>query len=169
MRYIDFDGVILDTEGHLFYDWYKIPNYHELTEEDKIRYVQCANWYKILHESNFINDSLYILKHMDIKNNAILTKIHSLENEGYGKIRFLREKGIKQNIFIVPYLAKKTDVVSALGNILVDDCLANLDDWTLNGGYPMFFNKKENDIDSWGQYNHKGYQRVLRINEEIKK
>lgn len=33
----------------------------------------------------------------------------------------------------------------------------------------MFFNKKENDIDSWGQYNHKGYQRVLRINEKIKK
>ena len=64
MRYIDFDGVILDTEDHLFYDWYKIPNYHELTEEDKIRHVQCANWYKILHESNFINDSLYILKHV---------------------------------------------------------------------------------------------------------
>ena len=64
MRYIDFDGVILDTEDYLFYDWYKIPNYHELTEEDKIRHVQCANWYKILHESNFINDSLYILKHI---------------------------------------------------------------------------------------------------------
>ena len=96
MRYIDFDGVILDTEDHLFYDWYKIPNYHELTEEDKIRHVQCANWYKILHESNFINDSLYILKHMDTKNNAILTKIHSLEIEGYETIRFLRENGIKQ-------------------------------------------------------------------------
>ena len=48
MRYIDFDGVILDTEDHLFYDWYKIPNYHKLTEED----IQLADYIIVAADTN---------------------------------------------------------------------------------------------------------------------
>ena len=33
--YIDFDGVILDTEDLLFEDWRKIPNHKNLSEEEK--------------------------------------------------------------------------------------------------------------------------------------
>ena len=56
MRYIDFDGVILDTEDHLFYDWYKIPNYHELTEEDKIK---IANMYESGYSSKEIAEEMH--------------------------------------------------------------------------------------------------------------
>ena len=36
---------------------------------------------------------------------------------------------IKQNLILVPYYCKKTDMVDPDGNILVDDCLYNLYDW----------------------------------------
>ena len=38
MVYIDFDGVILDTEGLLFEEWRKNPNRHFLPESEKIKY-----------------------------------------------------------------------------------------------------------------------------------
>ena len=42
--YIDFDGVILDTEDLLFEDWRKIPNHKNLSEEEKIKYIQNIDW-----------------------------------------------------------------------------------------------------------------------------
>ncbi len=168
MRYIDFDGVILDTEDILFYEWRKNPNRHLLDISDKINYIKNSDWKKILNESPIINDSIYILKNTDPKESIILTKIHSLENEGYEKIKYLRKLRVLQNIILVPYNLKKTDLVNAKNNILIDDCLKNLDDWINSEGYPMFFDKKQNNIDSWGEYNKKGYQKILKINEERK-
>lgn len=167
MRYIDFDGVILDTEDILFEEWRNSPERFELPQKEKIKYIQKKNWGKILNESPIINDSIYILNQMNIYTTAILTKIHSLENEGYEKIKFLRKCGVKQNIILVPYELKKTDVVSPFGNILIDDSLKNLKEWEQFGGYPMFFDKKENNIDSFGIYNEQGYQRVLRIDDKL--
>ena len=168
MRYIDFDGVILDTEDLLFEEWRKNPNRFSLPEEEKIKYIQRANWREILHNSNVINDAIYILKNMDIKDTVILTKVHSLINEAAEKIKYLRENNVKQQIIIVPYTLKKCEVVDAYGNILIDDSLKNLDEWELSGGYPMFFDKKETNIDPWNKYNENGYQRVLRIDEKRK-
>ena len=40
MIYIDFDGVILDTEDLMFEEWRKNPNRHSLPETDKIEYLK---------------------------------------------------------------------------------------------------------------------------------
>ncbi len=167
MRYVDFDGVILDTEELLFGSLRKLPNYDDLKEEDIVKYLQDINWRNILNSSSVINDSLYILKNSSIDDFIILTKIHSVDNEGIEKVRYLRENGIKQNIILVPYKAKKSDVVNAKGNILIDDCLKNLSEWQQDNGYPMFFDKNDTNIDSWNVPNTFGYQRVKKIDEEL--
>ena len=167
MRYIDFDGVILDTEELLFEEWRKNPNRFNLPEEVKIKYIQDSNWKEIVNNSKIINDSIYILKNIDPNDNAILTRIHSLY-EGEEKIKFLRRHGVKQEIILAPYKLRKDEVVSAKDNILIDDSLRNLKQWVSSGGYPMFFDKEETNIDPWGMYNEKGYQRVLRIDEKRK-
>lgn len=165
MIYFDFDGVILDTEELLFEEWRKIPNRHELSEEDKIKYIQASDWDYIINNSHIINDSIYYLNQMDPSKTAILTKIHSMENEGNAKVRWLRKMNIKQSIILVPYMLKKTNLVDASGNILVDDCLANLYDWEKNNGMPILFDIDNDNYDSWHQPNVKGYQKVLSLSK----
>lgn len=161
MLYIDFDGVILDTEELLFKEWRKNPDRFYLPESEKVKYIQRANWDYILNNSEIINDSVYHLKNMDINDTRILTKVHSLENEANSKIKWIRKMGIEQPILIVPYNVKKSDVVDASGNILVDDCLKNLDEWVEKGGYPIFFDMDDDNYDSWQQPNVKCYKKVL--------
>ena len=62
MIYIDFDGVILDTEDVMFEEWHKKPNIHLLTEEDKIRYLQELDWDYLISISEPINNSIEFLK-----------------------------------------------------------------------------------------------------------
>ena len=168
MRYIDFDGVILDTEEILFYKWRLNENRHLLSEIDKVKYIQESNWEEIIYSSKELDDALFILRNSRVDDYTILTKVHSLENEAYYKIKFLREKKIKQNIIIVPYLLKKTDVVNALGNTLVDDSISNLIDFENAGGYGLFYDIDNDNIDPWGISNDKPFQRVKRINERRK-
>lgn len=163
MLCIDFDGVILDTEPLLFEEWRKNPNRHSLPEIEKIRYIQNSNWKHIIYNSAIINDSIYYLKQIDPSISIILTKIHSFENEAAEKVRWLRENRIRQDIILVPHYLKKTDMKEARGNILVDDCLKNLDEWEKCGGKPIFFDMDDDNIDSWHQPNLKGYQKVLTL------
>lgn len=168
MLYIDFDGVILDTETLLFDTWRKIPNRHLLDDAAKEEYIQTRDWEYIINNASIINDSVYYLKYMDPSTSCILTKINSLYNEGAAKIKWVRKNNIKQNIILVPFLFKKTDIVDAKGNTLIDDSLHNLDDWANNGGYPIFFDMDDDNIDSWNKPNTKGYQRILSL-EKIKR
>lgn len=168
MLYIDFDGVILDTEDVLFEEWRKNPDSLILPETEKIKYIQNKDWNYILNNSEIINDAIKYLNMMDPSKSFILTKVHSLRNEGMEKIKWLREKGVKQNVILVPYMLKKTDVVDAYGNILIDDCLKNLDDWKANGGNPIFFDMDDDNIDSWQQPNIKRYQKVLSLSKFTK-
>ena len=169
MRYIGFDGVILDTEDLLFYEWRKNSDRKKLSEAIKIGYIKNSDWGYIIREAPVINDAINRLKNMDYNTSAILTKVHSYKNEGYEKIKYLRECGIKQEIILVPYYMKKNEIVDPNGNILVDDSLKNLTQWYCSGGYPMFFDKNDNNMDSWGLYNDIGYQKVRRIDEERNK
>ena len=57
--YIDFDGVILDTEKLIFENWHKEE---DRSEEAKIRYLQRISWSKIIENSMVINNSLNILR-----------------------------------------------------------------------------------------------------------
>ena len=165
MKYIDFDGVILDTEDLLFEDWRKNPNHRQLGEDLKIEYIQNRSWSMVINNSMIIKDSIYVLKHCDYHDTAILTKVHSLRNEALEKIKFLRSQGIKQSIIIVPYGLRKTDVVEAEGNILIDDAIMNLDDWEASGGRGIYFNKEGLDVDSWGRRNTKPYQKILSLHD----
>ena len=163
MLYIDFDGVILDTATLLFEEWRKNPERDKLPEREKIRYIQNSDWNYIIYHSKIINNSIECLKEMNPKQSFILTKINSVENEGYAKIKWLRENGIKQGIILVPYHLKKTDLVDAKGNVLVDDCLKNLEEWEEEGGKPIFFDMDNDNIDSWERPNDKGYQKILTL------
>ena len=163
MLYIDFDGVILDTEPLSFEEWRKNPNRHSLSEIEKIKYLQKCDWHYIINNSAPINDSIYYLKQMNVSNSCILTKVHSLENESVEKIKWLRNNGVKQNIIIVPYYFQKTEIVEAKGNILIDDCLKNLTEWEVHEGIPIFFDKDNDGYDSWHQKNTKHYQKVLTL------
>ena len=162
MLYIDFDGVILDTENLLFKEWRKRPNHRSLPESEKIKYMQGSDWEYILNNSEIINDSIYYLKNMNPKETFILTKIHSLE-EGTSKIKWVRKQNIEQSVILVPYYLKKTDMVDARGNILVDDCLYNLSDWESNKGKPIFFDYDDDNFDSWHQENVQGYQKIKKL------
>ena len=146
-KYIDFDGVIMDTYMPLFKNYAekkKLGKYISDTD-----YVINQNWQQVIAESEVINNALNIIKELDQNEIAILTKIHSLENEGVAKIKFLRHQGIKCNIILVPYLVKKADVVDAMNAILVDDSVLNLDEWTMAGGIPIFFDNRGTNIDGW--------------------
>lgn len=162
MLYIDFDGVILDTEVLLFEEWRRNPNRHLLSEEVKIKYIQDSNWNYVLNNSSIINDSIYYLKQMDPNISFILTKIHSFK-EGNEKIKWLLKNNIKQKVILVPYYLKKTDMVSAKDNILVDDCLKNLKEWSDSLGHGVFYDMNDDNIDSWNQPNVDGYERVLSL------
>ncbi len=163
MIYVDFDGVILDTEDIAFKELRKNIDKTNLTENMVINYLKNLDWQMVLTEASEINDAISILKNADINRYTILTKIHSLENEGVEKIKYLRKRGIQQNIILVPYNVKKSEIVNPNGNILIDDCLKNLDEWKYAGGYPIFFDRKNNNIDSWNVYNVAQYARVQKI------
>ena len=169
MLYIDFDGVILDTEKLLFEEWRKNPNRHLLPESEKIKYIQKANWDYILNHAEIIANSIYYLSQMNPKETFILTKIHSLTNEGSAKMKWMKKAGIKQATILVPYNLKKSDVVLAKNNILIDDCLKNLDDWSNSEGYPVLFDSNDDNYDSWNQPNKKNYEKVLTLSKYSKK
>lgn len=99
---------------------------------------------------------------MDPNISFILTKIHSFK-EGNEKIKWLLKNNIKQKVILVPYYLKKTDMVSAKDNILVDDCLKNLKEWSDSLGHGVFYDMNDDNIDSWNQPNVDGYERVLSL------
>lgn len=163
-KYIDCDGVILDTESYIIEQGLIPQNYSKLSLNKQIEYRVLMDWKKILMNARIINDSINILKEMDPRESAILTKTHSLNNEGLLKIKFFRELGLKQEIILVPYHARKNEVVIAKGNVLIDDCIVNLDEWELDEGIPLFFSETDSDYDGWNKLNTK-HQKIksLRI------
>lgn len=154
MIYIDCDGVIFDSEKLLFNkEYYKLEKQGLIkNEEDKINYIKNINWDTLLNNSEIINNSIEILKKLKYEF-SILTKVHSLKNEGVAKIKIFRKYGIKNDIVLVPYTVNKNDVVNPINNILIDDTVNNLNLWRDNGGISIYFNKDNLDIDGWNVLN----------------
>ena len=152
-KYIDFDGVIMDTYYPLFCDYFEKQG--QCIYVDDTTHVINKDWQEVLNNSLVINNAFEIIKELNPVETAILTRIHSLENEGVTKIKYIREQGVKCNIILVPYQLKKTDIVHAEGNILVEDAIFNLDEWERAGGIPIFFDTYKNNIDGWGAGNKK--------------
>jgi len=79
-----------------------------------------------------------------------------------------KKNDIKQNIFFVPYNKKKSDVVLAQDNILIDDCLKNLDEWVHNNGNGIFFDYNNDGYDSWDKPNIKSYPSINNLSKFTK-
>lgn len=154
MNYIDFDQVILATEEELFKEY--LEKKAQGIKLDKQKYLEEFDWDWLVFNSEVIADSIKIIK--SVPNDKILTKVHSLK-EASAKIKFLRANNVTNEIIIVPGNHKKTDLVSAKGNILIDDAVHNLDDWSNAGGIAYFFNKDNLDTDNWGVTNTK-YKKI---------
>lgn len=139
-RYIDCDGVILNTEEGLF------DRYHEIKKQNpsykRGQYLAELDWEFWINQAQVINDAINILNSHDPNAADILTKVHSLR-EARIKIDYFRKKKVKNNIIIVPSDVSKASVVSANGNILVDDSVTNLIDWENENGIPISFGSCE--------------------------
>ncbi len=141
-KYIDCDGVILDTETGLFDEYYE--NKKRNPELNKRLYLQQLNWIYWINQAKILNDSIEILKNYDCLDVDILTKVHSLQ-EGIAKIKYFRDQKLKNNIIIVPDGISKSTIVNASGNILVDDNVSNLDDWNSNKGISIYYGLSKNE------------------------
>ena len=161
--YIDCDGVLLNTI-EVLYRVFDIFHEHEptITMTDWLKII---DWSKVLHEAGALNDSVEVVKTFPIdKYNistktqhgerkvkyvfkpidglAILTTVQSSE-EAFQKIKYIRELGVEHEIIIVPARCDKNEVVSAKGNILVDDHKENLRKWQDAGGIAIQFHQEK--------------------------
>ena len=140
IKYIDCDGVILDTETRLF------DEYHELKkinpELKKRQYLHDMDWEQWIWQAGVLNDAVYLLKNYDPRFVEILTRVHSLD-EARAKINYFRENGVRNNVVIVPDGVPKSSVVDAYQNVLVEDSNSNLDDWDRHYGIAIHYGTGE--------------------------
>ena len=135
--FIDFDGVIFDTEKRVVEKKNKKPNmsWNEFFEK--------LDWFQLLEESQIINNAIdYILEGQEKnKQIAILTKIHTLI-EMQAKVDIIRKHKVAVPILFVPPHVKKSSIyLPNNGEILIDDSIKNLTDWETHGGTSIYFNE----------------------------
>ena len=101
--FIDFDGVIFDTEKRVIEQKEQLP---KISWEE---FFATLDWFKLLEKSKIINNAVdYILEKKEKnKKIAILTKIHTLL-EMQAKVNKLRNCNINVPILFVPPHIKKT-------------------------------------------------------------
>ena len=153
--FIDFDGVILDSEERMLERKYNLRLHDHKNESEFDAYFEYTNlhpeeWEYILKEAKSINNSVEIIKELESlkKNIAILTKIHTLQ-EMKVKIAVLRENlKILCPVIFVPPGVKKHQVVIPNHQLLIDDSKKNIKRWIENGGRGLIFDSKiNNDTD----------------------
>ena len=132
--YIDFDGVILDSQER-----FKQIMLDNTNLEDWINYLSSIEWYNFLRECKEIDESLTTIEKLQKYRNlkGIITRIHTF-NEGIEKANFLRENNIEIPIFyVLPEQSKSSVVVPNKNRVLVDDDIKNCFDWETNGGVAL--------------------------------
>ena len=136
--FIDFDGVIFDTEKRVVEMKNKNPNLTWMELFDNL------DWFQLLAEAKEINNAIdYLLEGQTRSNQLIiLTKIHTLL-EMEAKIEVLRSRKIQIPILFVPPHTKKSPIyLPNNGEILIDDSLKNLIDWKEKGGTGIYFSEE---------------------------
>ena len=136
--FIDFDGVIFDTEQRVVERKNLRPDisWNDFFEE--------LDWFELLDEAKVINNAIdYILEGQEkTKQLAILTKIHTLI-EMEAKVKALRSRKVEVPILFVPPHVKKSQIyLPNNGEILIDDSIKNLIDWEQKGGKSIYFSEK---------------------------
>lgn len=143
--YVDFDGVLLDTDSVIDKEFDG--------NGERREFVKNYDWFKLMRDDLVINNALDYINNSKYEV-SLLSKISSM-CEGQAKIKYLRNKGVKIDINLVPTLINKCDVVNAYGNVLIDDKIVNLDCWSNSGGISIYFNKDSKDTDIHGDINTK--------------
>ena len=141
--FIDFDGVIFDTEQRVVERKNLRPDisWNDFFEE--------LDWFELLDEAKVINNAIdYISEGQEkTKQLAILTKIHTLI-EMEAKVKALRSRKVEVPILFVPPHVKKSQIyLPNNGEILIDDSIKNLIDWEQKGGKSIYFSEKS-DVSS---------------------
>lgn len=76
-KYIDCDGVILNTEEGLFDNYYELKKSNpELTKK---QYLQELDWFYWISQASILNDAVEIIRNYNPMDVAILTKVFSLK------------------------------------------------------------------------------------------
>ena len=150
--YIDFDGVIVDTQNKIDYYFSLFDN--KITPEWN-EFLANINWkMDVLSEAKEINNSFEILRELyKFKRNVyILSRVFSL-NEYRDKLEYLRDNGIYTNFIPTPGRKEKAQVIIPnKDKILIDDSKSNVQNWINNNGRGIYFINStidlvDNDID----------------------
>lgn len=134
--FIDFDGVIFDTEKRV------VDRKKQNPDISWDEFFETLDWFQLIDESEVINNAIdYILEGQSKSRQlSILTKIHTLV-EMEAKLRALRSRKVKVPVLFVPPHVKKSQIyLPNTGDILIDDSIKNLIDWEQNGGRGIYFN-----------------------------
>lgn len=150
--FIDFDGVILDSEERMLKRKYDLGLHDHRNECEFDTYFEYTNlhpeeWSYIIKEAKSVNNSVEIIKELEnLKRKiAILTKIHTLQ-EMKVKTEVLRENlKIFCPVIFVPPGVKKHQVIVPNNQLLIDDSPKNIRRWIENGGKGLIF---DSTIDS---------------------
>ena len=141
--FLDFDGVILDTDSAIDLEFDGNGSRGD--------FIKNYDWFKLMRDDLIINRAFDYIKNSKYSVN-LLSKFCSI-CECQAKIKYLRKNEVNIDINLVPTLINKCDVVSAFGNVLIDDKVSNLDSWSERGGISIFFNKDSKDTDIHGVRN----------------
>lgn len=144
--FIDFDGVILDSEERMLERKYGLGLRNHKNESEFDTYFEYTNlhpeeWEYIIKEAKPINNSVEIIKELEnLKRKiAILTKIHTLQ-EMKVKMEVLRVNlKILCPVIFVPPGVKKHQVIIPNNQLLIDDSKKNIKKWIENGGRGLIF------------------------------
>ena len=144
--YVDFDGVIVDTQEKINYLFSKFNN--TITPEWN-KYLANINWRRdILPEASEINNSFGILKELyKMKRNIIILSRVFSANEYIDKLDYLHSKGIYCNFIPTFGRRNKSEYVRPNKNkLLIDDSETNVKDWLDHNGRGVFFTNNAIDL-----------------------
>lgn len=143
-KFIDFNGVILDTESRMI----ELKRQHpELTWNE---FANTLDWDFLLQTSPVIDDALALLREVSQKDSetTILTNIDLIAEE-IAKVRFLRKQGVTLPIqFVPPSIQKSSIYIPSKDDILVDDRPDNVMFWNQCGGKGYLFDPNDQFPDS---------------------
>lgn len=142
--FIDFDGVIFDTEK-------RVVEKKQNPDISWNEFFEKLDWFQLLEESQVINNAIEYILECQVRSQqiAILTKIHTLI-EMEAKVKALRSRKVEVPVLFVPPHIKKSQIyLPNNGEILINDSIKNLIDWELNGGKGIYFNE---DLTSNNQF-----------------
>lgn len=153
--YVDFDGVILNTNP-ILYEEAKKSNY---SKEDN-EFYKNFDFKKVLKDEYILNDSINCLKKLIDSSKFevnILTHCSSF-NEGIDKISYIRKFFKEISVIICPKEVSKAKLIHSKDAILIDDYSGNLKEWEEEGGIPIRFSP---ELES------KGFQVINRLDKLI--